>query len=256
MTKNHTFSDGTFTPDPRHASVPVMIAAQARIEATLFLRHGEQQLLSLIIPAALLIGLSLTDVLGLDSPVHTVFPFTLAIAGMSVGFTGQAIAVAFDRRYGALKRIGASGVPSWTIILGKVVAVVGVSIVQTLILGAIALAIGWTMPLSGILPAAVVMLFGVGTFTAVGLLLGGTCSSEVVLAVANTLWFLLLGSAAYFVLRASGPIPTAALIIPSVSFADALQQALTGSIAWLNLLLLSFWAIAGMAAATKLFRFS
>lgn len=233
-----------------------MVGAQALIEAKLFLRHGEQQLLSLIIPIGLLVALSLTSLLDASEPVRVVFPFTLAIAGMSAGFTGQAIAVAFDRRYGALKRIGASGVPSWTIIFGKVVAVLGVATVQTLILGTIALLLGWTMPLAGLIPAVLAMLLGVGTFTALGLLLGGTCSSEVVLAVANTLWFVLVGTAAYFVLRSSGELPTATLLIPSVAFADALQQAFAGTIAWVNLGFLAGWAALSSAAAIKLFRFS
>ena len=120
------FQPGTFSPAPQRASIGAMVRAQALIEAKLFLRHGEQQLLSMIIPLALLIGLTLVPVLDDADPVQRVFPFTLAIAGMSAGFTGQAIAVAFDRRYGALKRIGASGVPAWTIIVGKVVAVASV----------------------------------------------------------------------------------------------------------------------------------
>lgn len=255
-TTSHQFAPGTFAPDPGRASIPAMIAAQAGIESKLFLRHGEQQLLSLIIPVGLLIALSITPVLGVADPVGTVFPFTLAIAGMSAGFTGQAIAVAFDRRYGALKRIGASGVPSWTIICGKVVAVLGVATVQTTILTSVALLLGWRMPLSGITPLIFALVVGVGAFTALGLLLGGTCSSEVVLAVANTAWFVLAGAAAYFVLRGDGPPHGAALTIPSVAFADALAQTVHGTIAWLNLVILASWLAVAGTIATKLFRFS
>ncbi|MEJ5927220.1 ABC transporter permease [Corynebacterium sp. H128] len=250
------FKSGSFTPDPARAGMGAMIGSQALIEAKLFLRHGEQQLLSLIIPLGLLIALSLTTLLPGEKPVFTVFPFTLAVAGMSAGFTGQAIAVAFDRRYGALKRIGASGVPAWTIIFGKVVAVLGVALVQTLILGSVALVLGWRMPLGGIVPTVLAMVLGVGTFTAIGLLLGGTLSSEVVLAVANTAWFVLLGAAAYFVLRGGGTVPGYSLAIPSVAFADALRQAFHGTIAWMNLLSLAVWAAVSSAAAIRLFRFS
>lgn len=35
-------------------------------------------------------------------------PGILALAVMSTAFTGQAIATGFDRRYGVLKRLGAS----------------------------------------------------------------------------------------------------------------------------------------------------
>ena len=48
----------------------------------------------------------------------------MALAVISTAFTGQAIAVAFDRRYGALKRLGATPLPVWGIIAGKSLAVV------------------------------------------------------------------------------------------------------------------------------------
>jgi ABC-2 type transport system permease protein len=59
------FPAGTFTPDPRPAAPWRMLATQARIETLLFLRHGEQQLLSLVIPVALLIAMSLVPVVPL-----------------------------------------------------------------------------------------------------------------------------------------------------------------------------------------------
>ena len=42
----------------------------------------------------------------------------MSLAVISTAFTGH-IAVAFDRRYGALKRIGATALPVWGIIAGK-----------------------------------------------------------------------------------------------------------------------------------------
>ncbi|MDU0477749.1 ABC transporter permease [Staphylococcus chromogenes] len=251
-----TFPAGTFAPAPKRAPVLRMILAQAGIEARLFLRHGEQQLLSLIIPAAFLIGLCSIDVLGLDRPVNTVFPFSLALAGMSAGFTGQAIAVAFDRRYGALKRIGASGVPSWTIIFGKVVAVLGVACVQSAILTTIALLLGWRAPLLSCVGALIVLWLGVMSFTALGLMLGGRLSSEAVLASANLVWFLLLGAAGYAQFRAGGDLHTALSLVPSVAFTHALTSALAGAIAWFDLAVLGGWAVVASVAAIKLFRFT
>ncbi|PKZ40670.1 multidrug ABC transporter permease, partial [Kytococcus schroeteri] len=104
-----------------------------KIESLLFLRHGEQQLLSMVIPLGLLIGLTLIPGDDASHAVTRIFPMALAIALMGAGFTGQAIAVAFDRRYGALKRIGAAGVPTWALIAGKVVAVCIVVLLQVLV---------------------------------------------------------------------------------------------------------------------------
>ena len=59
----------------------------------------------------------------------TFVPAIMALAVISTAFTGQAIAVAFDRRYGALKRLGATALPVWGIIAGKSLAVVAVVVV-------------------------------------------------------------------------------------------------------------------------------
>ena len=141
-TEDSRFAPGTFTPQPRRASTTKLVSAQARMETLLFLRHGEQQLLSMVIPIAMLIGFTLMPFLDLDDPIARLFPMVLAVAVMSAGFTGQAIAVVFDRRYGALKRMGASALPKWAIIAGKACAVVVVVLLQTLVLGAIAMGHG------------------------------------------------------------------------------------------------------------------
>ncbi|PRQ11991.1 multidrug ABC transporter permease [Corynebacterium sp. 13CS0277] len=233
-----------------------MVAAQARIESRLFLRHGEQQLLSLVIPLLTLVALSLTSVIDVADPIRVAFPLTLAISAMSSGFTGQAIAVAFDRRYGALKRIGASGVPPWTIISGKVVAVIAVAAVQTLILTVTALLLGWRPDSAlGVVYALLTLLVGVAAFTALGLLVGGTLPAEIVLALANLIWFLLVGFSSYVVVRAAGDIHPALNVVPSVALADGVKDALAGQLPLTHLAILLVWMVLGGAAAAKLFRF-
>ena len=133
------FTPGTFTPAPKRAPRSRMVAAQGRMETILFLRHGEQQLLSIIIPLAMLVIAARIPLLGEDRGVAEIFPMMLAIATTSSGFTGQAIALAFDRRYGALKRTGASGVPAATIIAGKVIAVTVMAALQAVLLGGTAI---------------------------------------------------------------------------------------------------------------------
>ena len=91
-----------------------MLAAQFRLELKLLLRNGEQLLLTMFIPITLLVGLTLLP-LGSFGPnrAATFVPPIMALAVISTAFTGQAIAVAFDRRYGALETArgdGTSGV--------------------------------------------------------------------------------------------------------------------------------------------------
>ena len=106
----------------------------------------------------------------------------MALAVISTAFTGQAIAVAFDRRYGALKRLGATALPVWGIIAGKSLAVVAVVFLQSILLGAIGFALGWRPPIAGLALGAVIIALGTAAFAALGLLLGGTLRAEIVLA--------------------------------------------------------------------------
>ena len=50
---------------------------------------------------------------GAGKAVDFLAPGVLALAVMSTAFTGQAIATGFERRYGVLKRLGASPLPRW-----------------------------------------------------------------------------------------------------------------------------------------------
>lgn len=252
------FTPGQFTPEPRQAPVGRMLRSQARIETLLFLRHGEQQLLSLIIPLGLLIGLSLLPVVPLDDPVQQIFPMTLGIALMSAGFTGQAIAVAFDRRYGALKRIGACGVPRRVLIGGKILAVAAAVLVQIVVLTVVALLLGWAPVASGIGPGLLFIVVGVAVFTSLGLLLGGTLSSELVLALGNTVWFLLMGAAVFTAMDPDlpGPVLSVLRLIPSVALTEGLVDAGDGSLNVAALLVLVVWAVLGSVAATRFFSFT
>ena len=130
------FPAGTFTPDPRPNAVPRMLAAQFALELKLLLRNGEQLLLTMFIPITLLVGLTLLPLGSFGyNRAATFVPVIMALAVISTAFTGQAIAVAFDRRYGALKRLGATALPVWGIIAGKSLAVVTVVFLQAIISG-------------------------------------------------------------------------------------------------------------------------
>lgn len=250
------FPAGTFAPAPRQASTGQMVLAQGRIETRLFLRHGEQQMLSLIIPFALLIVLARVPILDTDRPLDQALPVMLAIAAMSSGFTGQAIALAFDRRYGALQRTGASGVPAWAIIVGKAIAVVNMALIQTVVLGVTALVLGWRPEALGIGLAVLTLVLGVATFSSLGLLMGGTLSSELVLALANLIWVVLTGVVGWVMVSQGLADAGWFNLIPSVALAAGLSISFAGSIPWLQLGILVVWLLAASAAASRWFRFA
>ncbi|MFD6104120.1 ABC transporter permease [Nocardia salmonicida] len=253
------FLPGTFTPEPRPATRAAMLTAQTGLELKLLLRNGEQLLLTMFIPITLLVGLTLLPFGDLgEHRVDRIVPMVMMTAVMSTAFTGQAIAVGFDRRYGALKRLGATPLPRWGVIAGKCAAVLIVVVLQAILLGAIGVALGWRPGIGGLALGALVIALGTATFAAMGLLLGGTLKAEVVLALANILWFIMLGIASLVLV--GDTLPTAltviARLIPSGALAFALDTALTGSIDWYGVAVLAVWGVVCGWLATRLFRFN
>jgi ABC-2 type transport system permease protein len=236
-----------------------MLAAQAGTELRLALRNGEQVLLTLLVPVVLLVGLTLLDVVPLPQPrVAAVAPSVLALAVLSTAFTSQAISLGFDRRYGVIRRLAATAMPRWLLVAGRLAAVLGTVAIQVAVLGALAAALGWRPPAAGLAWALLLVLLGCAAFGALGILLGGTLRAEVVLAVANAVWFVLLlaGGIVVPVNRLPGPVTAVAGLLPSGALADGLRTALTTgagpSVG--SLLVLVAWTVAATAVAVRTVR--
>ncbi|WP_040836306.1 ABC transporter permease [Nocardia brevicatena] len=252
------FAPGTFTPAPRPNGRAAMLFAQTRLDLLLLLRNGEQLLLTMFIPITLLVGLSLLPFgeMG-EHRVDRIVPAVMMVAVMSTAFTGQAIAVGFDRRYGALKRLGATPLPRWGVVAGKSGAVLLVVVLQAVILGAIGTALGWRPSPLGLVLGALLIVLGTATFAAMGLLLGGTLKAEVVLALANILWFVMLGVASV-VFATDDPhaaVQIVVRLVPSGALAVALEDAVDGGIDWFGVVVLGLWGAGAGLLATRFFRF-
>lgn len=243
-TDTNRFAPGTFARPSRPAALRRMTGAQTRIELTLFLRNGEQLLVALIIPLAALIALVAIDFGAVPEPrVDHAIAAVLAMSVMGTSFTGQAIAVAFDRRYDALKRLGGTPLPPIVIIAGKILATLILVAGQTVILGAIAVAMGWRPEPLGILVGALMIALGSAAFSSMGLLLGGTMRAEIVLGLANLIWFVLIGAAGLAIGVAELPSRVADLlvVVPSYALTEALLAADTGGLPVLPALVLLCW---------------
>src|SRR5260370_12110417 len=97
-------------PAPGAAPMRTMIGSQGALEPRTLTRNGEQLLLTLIIPVLLLLAFGHEALIsvGRGSRIDFVVPGILALAVLSTAFTSQAIGTGFERRYGGLKRLGAS----------------------------------------------------------------------------------------------------------------------------------------------------
>lgn len=253
----YSFTPGTFSPGPQQASLPRVLASQSKIEALLFLRHGEQLLLSFFIPLAMLVAIHLLPLLDEAERMELGFPVMLAMAALSSGFTGQAISLAFDRRYGALERTGASGVPSWAIVFGKEVGVLVVSALQVIMLTIAASLLGWHAAGVGAVILGIVVFFcGVAASASLGLLMGGTFSSELVLGVANLLWFLLVGVASWAIFNGAVDSHGILLLLPSVSLGHGILTAFAGGFPLVEILILLAWTALCSMLALRYFKFT
>ena len=235
-----------------------MLITQARTEFVLTLRNGEQVLLTLLIPLGILLGFTLLNVVPVPSPrVDNITPRVLALAVMSTAFTGQAIALGFDRRYGVLKRLAATALPRWSLVAGRMLAVLGVVVVQLLVLGSVAAGLGWDPQPAGLPSAVLLILAGTAAFGALGVLLGGALRAEVVLAVANMVWLFLVvaGGIALSVHALPRPLSTIAAALPSGALAEGLREVCSGSsLAWWRVAVLVVWAAAAGVLTSRTFR--
>jgi ABC-2 type transport system permease protein len=238
------------------------LTAQTRLETALTMRRGESVLLTLGIPVALLVFLSIVDVLplpeGVDDPVDFLFPGVLALAVMSAAMVGPAIAVGFEREHGVLRRLAVTPLGRPRLLGAKVLSILAVEAVQVVVLTIAALALGWRPDGADAALAVAAVALGTVAFAGAGLLLGGTMPGLTTLAAANGLYVvLLLVSGMVFPLEELPSVLAAvARLLPSGALTELLQGALRPDAdlpgrAWA---VLAAWAVAAPLAAARWFR--
>jgi ABC-2 type transport system permease protein len=249
----------SYAPRPGPAPTARMVLAQAGFEIRLLLRNGEQLLLTAVIPTLLLAVLATTDILdtGPGPGIDFLAPGVLALAVMSTAFTGQAIATGFERRYGVLKRLGASPLPRAGLLAGKTLCVLTVEIAQVLLLLAVALGLGWA-PRGSLAAAGALLLLGTAAFSGLGLLLAGTLRAEATLAAANLAYVLLLvgGGVLAPLDRFPASVRPWLELLPITALADGLRAVLqeAAGLPWGEAGLLAGWAAGALVVAAATFR--
>lgn len=235
------------------------IAARAAFEAKAILGNGEQLILSIVLPLAILFTLSLTDILevfGYTGSNHTAVALAgvLGVSIASNAFTGQAIATAFERRYGVLRHTATTPLGASGLVAGKIIAVLGVAVVQY----ALAFACAAFLRLDANVNIAAVVIsavLGTAAFVGLGLLMAGTMRPEAVLAFANLLWAAMAGGGGLLIDH-GGAWGAIVGFLPSGALGSALRRAIIdGRFDWMSLLVLTVWAVIAAAAARRWFSF-
>lgn len=244
----------------RSAPARARVLSRAAFETRMLLANGEQLLVSIILPAMALVGLTLSSVpdLGAGERADLALAGALALAVVSTAFTGQAIGTGFDRRAGVLRLLGTTPLGRDGLLAAKALAVLSVLTVQVLVLGALGLVLGARPRVSGLVPAGLTLLLGSACFVALALLLAGTLRAEAVLAVANLVWVLLLGLGLLVPTQAlPGILGGVAAALPSGALGDAMRLSLVdGGWPLAQWVVLAVWgAVAGLLAS-RTFRWS
>ena len=227
------------------------------------LRRGETLLLTLIIPALLLVFLSKTHfTTSTGGPrIDFIAPGIIALCVLSTSLVALSIATGFERSYGVLRRLWVTPLGQRRLLLSKIASVLVTQAIQVVLLGSLAVALGWRPhggPRGALLITALLVCGSAGC-AGIGLFLAGRLRAEVNLAAANGLYLvLLLGSGIVVPLTTMpGFIRSIAIFTPSGAMAEGLHRILqTGVLpTWQDWCSILVWAVLAPQLAARTFRF-
>ena len=246
------------SPAPAAAPPAKRIIRHGLIEARLLIRNGEQLLLALVIPLAILVaGRFAARSIG---SMQVLGPSVLALAVWSSAFTSTAITTAFERRYGVLERLATTPLGKHGLLAGKALAVIMIMLGQLVILAGAALALGWRPAFTALsaLLAVLLVILATATFVCLALLLAGRLRAESVLGLANLIYVILLIGGALIIPLARYPAVLRPVIeaLPTAALGEGLRAAANGQILGWPVLVLLAWLVAAGLAAWKGFRWT
>ncbi|MDO5676607.1 MAG: ABC transporter permease [Propionibacteriaceae bacterium] len=244
-----------FTPRPGAAPQATRVWQHAKTEASLILRNGEQAILAVVIPVAVLVGSKLFgERLGLD--LQQMAPSVLALVIWSSCLTTLAIATGFERRYNVLERIAATPLGKPGILLGKGVGIAMITFAQLVVLSVVGLALGWrpNFTVGSFLIALLVVVLAMGAFAGMALSLAGSLRPEATLALANLLY--LVGMPLGILLPAAS-LPAWAqpvvAMLPTGALGETLREASQGQVHLVPILAIALWCAVMLLLAKKVF---
>ena len=246
------------SPAPAAAPATRRIIRHGLMETRLLIRNGEQLLLALVIPLAILVAGRFTS--ASIGSLDLLAPSVLALAVWSSAFTSVAISTAFERRYGVLERLATTPLGKPGLLAGKALAVIMIMFGQLVILGGAALALGWRpafTPRSALL-AGLLVILATTTFVCLALLLAGRLRAESVLGLANLIYVILLIGGALVIPLERYPAALRPVIetLPTAALGEGLRAAANGEVLGWPVLVLLAWLLAAGLAAWKGFRWT
>lgn len=259
-----TASPVSTSSGPRASGAFTRVVAHARLEARSLITNGEQLLVAIILPAFALLALVFVpvspSVFGGHTPSMTEAVASTAVTAIiATSMTSQAIATGFDRRGGVLRWIATTPLGRSGYMAGKLVALAIIHVLQVLVLGALALGLGWRPSLGALALSLPVWVLGTAAFGTLGLLLAGVFRAEAVLALSNIFFLVFVALGGVMIPAASFPGFVGALIavLPSAALTTALTATLGGAAPpLLSIALLCGWTVLLSVLTVKFFKWT
>ena len=234
--------------------------AQVAMELRLTTRRGENVLVTVIIPAVVLVffaSMNLVPSVAGD-PLAFLVPGALTLAVIATSLVNLGIATAYERNYGVLKRLGGSPLTRSGLMTAKLSTVLVIELLQIMLLGAIAVWLGWRIgPDASLLWFVAAWLLGTLAFAGLGLLMAGALRAEATLALANAAFIacLLLGGIVVPVDHLPEPLAAIAAVLPAAALSDAFRFALgSPDVTGQPFAILVAWAIGAIVLTARTFR--
>lgn len=245
-----TSQNGESTPTSR-------VRALTRTEVKVAVRDHEQLLLTLGLPVVLLVFFSQVDLVstGEGDPVDYLAPGIIALALLSVSFVRLAIAIGFDRSFGAIKRLAVTPLRESEFLASKILSTIVLFAGQLAVLVGVSVALGWRPLISVTVVAALVL--GLVAFGGLAFVVASVVEGLTSLAVANALYIvlLLLSGLVFELDQFPGWLATGVKALPSTGLAHLLREGFAGAAgdawAWITL---GTWAVAAPLVGLRLFR--
>lgn len=241
----------------RNSTATSRVVALTRTDLLVAARDGEQLLLTLGLPVLLLVFFSTVDVVPTgDGPaVDFLAPGIIALALLSVSFVRLAIALGFDRGFGAIKRLAVTPLRESEFLASKMLSTILLFGAQVVILAGVAIALGWRPSFTATVIAST--LLGLVAFCGLAFVVASIVEGLTSLALANALYIvlLLLSGLVFELDRLPGGVVTAVKLLPSTALAALLRsgfaEAATPTWAWFTL---GAWAVIAPLLGLRLFR--
>ena len=236
------------------------IRTKTTTELQIARRDGEQLLLTLGLPLLFLVFFSQVDVLPTSSaePIDFIGPGILTLALLSVAFVRPAISLGFDRSFGAIKRFATTPLRVSEFLVAKLIATLAVFVVQVALIVGVGMMLSWRPAVTT--TTAVALLVGLATFSSLAIALSSVIDGLTSLAVANTIYvvLLMLSGLVFDLEKLPSAIAAFARLLPTTALVEIVRHQLSpeaflspGNRPWV---VLTLWLVASAIGAWRLFR--